>query len=203
MGYKNSAKEVAVPFGCTLAHYGIDPENSARNVIVGCMCDPRLEKKCSSYFPVIPWVNMYAPSTDGYADASRRCVTNSKNNRDIFYRSFNLVRKRGYMGIVDGTNFRDVHMLFGMAHYVTKYKTNAASSSVVGDGIGDESCHFWLEDVDGKVYDHIDPVLFQIGSSVGADVSRISPFQRFVGVSKKSLFENFGVWYSPVETIFN
>ena len=142
-------------------------------------------------------MNFVSPSDDGYSDDPVKCVQNTKKNMSFYSKQgVEVVLKRGYTGIVDSGS-DDIHMTFGMIPYTKKYavNTNVSNTKYVG-APGTVPYHYWLEDKQGNIYDHADPMSLRIAGSVGADISRVFPFQRFVGLSKEELFEEFGVWYS-------
>ena len=179
------------PKGCKHSRYGKDPKNPGRNLLLGCECVFDISPTCSTYYPVYPVINE-TPSTDGYSDTPRECVQNSLRNVR-FYKGLKLF---GYMGFRDGDT-DSIHVIWGVDIFPRNYSTNC-QGELFGFA-GNVQYHHWLEDEDGLVYDHVDPMAFKIGSSVGADVSKVTPFQRFVGVSKETLLDSFGVWYCTEE----
>jgi len=183
---------VLPPLGCNRARYGKDPSNKTRHIVTGCYCKGD-NPSCSSVYPVYPVVNMTSPSTDGYSDDTRRCLINMIKNQ-IFYSEDNtpeLYIKKGYYGFRNGET-EDVNLVFGLLPFNRKFSSGPVQYHGTSGKI---QYHYWLEDSNGLVYDHIDPFAFQVGVSVGSDMSKIEPFMRFKGLSKDELFESFGVWY--------
>lgn len=59
---------------------------------------------------------------------------------------------------------------------------------------GSESFLTWLEDSNGRIYDHVSSHLIDLGDVCGADTSRVTAEQRFVGVSRDEMLAKFGLW---------
>lgn len=60
---------------------------------------------------------------------------------------------------------------------------------------GSESFRTWLEDCNGLIYDHVSSHAIELGDICGAETSRITNDQRFVGVSRDEMLAKFGLWF--------
>lgn len=174
----------ATPKGCIQSLY-VRSEALRGCLVYGCSC-PLTSTTCccDKLTPTVKYALAPCTNADGYTEISGRCPHNVLENAKMYRRTQGLeLRARvGVYGFAD-TNGRDVHVVYG------------------GEPLGgrpfrdmNDSFHTWLEDADGLIYDHVDPQAIELGDICGADTSRVSKSQRFVGVSRQEMFSTFGVW---------
>ncbi|CAM9180140.1 unnamed protein product [Ectocarpus sp. 12 AP-2014] len=172
----------ARPKGCTDPMY-VHSKPLGGYLIYGCHCPLTSTTCCCDKLPP----NDKSPLTPfaGYTNISGRCPHNVLENAKFYRRTLGLElrAKVGVCGFAD-TNGRDVHIVYGCRILEGKPWAN-----------GRESFHTWLEDSNGLIYDHVSSHSIELGYMCGADTSRVTNNQRFVGVSREEIHSNFGFWY--------
>lgn len=155
-------------------------------LVYGCCCPlTSTTCYCDELTPTVKQPLRPCTNPDGYTHISGRCPHNVLENAKFYRRTLGLElwAKVGVYGLADKDG-RDVHIVYGFQISEGKPWSNVT-----------ESFHTWLEDSDGLIYDHVDPSAIRLGNICGADTSRVTKHQRYVGVSNKGIFRKFGVWY--------
>ena len=181
--------------GCKLPLYGYDPCDKTKRIIIGCNC----EKGCVYRHTRTRMMSKHK-TDDGYRSNMLQFSNNCISNKDYYFDK-NLCIKGGYIGVKDCNNDNKIHMIFGTIAFAHRYPVYQPEWSIMTPPMGDNPLYFWLEDEDGNIFDHVDPIGYRIAKKSGADVSKIDCYQRFKGVSKKDLFDKFGLWYLEEKSI--
>ena len=172
----------ARPKGCTDPMY-VHSKPLGGYLIYGCHCPLTSSTCCCDSLPP----NSKSPLTPfaGYTTIPGRCPHNVMENAKFYRRMLGLElrAKVGVCGFAD-TNGRDVHIVYG--GFILEGRPWRD---------GSESFHTWLEDSSGLIYDHVSSHAIELGDICGADTSRVTENQRFLGVSQGEMLSRFGLWY--------
>ena len=188
---------VGIPRGCGFSKYIDDPSRLGRKIVVGCGCTD--DSTCSSMRVMKSSSGVDSIQEDGYKldakMARQNCLENIK-----FYKSkgIHLEIATGVYGLVD-SNSLDIHSIYGTMTLAKKHGdsrlSEQASRALRQNAPGVVDGHYWLQDVYGNIYDHVDPSVYEQCDAIGCDVTRIQPCQRFEKVSVRDMFSKYGVWY--------
>lgn len=177
----------ARPKGCAEPMY-VHSKPLGGYLIYGCHCPLTSTTCCCDKIPP----NSKSPLTPsaGYTTIAGRCPHNVTENSKFYRRTLGLElrAKVGVCGFAD-TNGRDVHIVYGYRILEGKPWRD-----------GSESFHTWLEDSNGLIYDHVCSHAIELGDICGADTSRVTENQRFLGVSQGEMLSRFGLWYESHPT---
>jgi len=192
---------VGIPRGCGFSKYIDDPSRLGRKIVVGCGCTD--DSTCSSMRVMKSSSGVDSIQEDGYKldakMARQNCLENIK-----FYKSkgIHLEIATGVYGLVD-SNSLDIHSIYGTMTLAKKHGdsrlSEQASRALRQNAPGVVDGHYWLQDVHGNIYDHVDPSVYEQCDAIGCDVTRIQPCQRFEKVSARDMFSKYGIWYFESE----
>lgn len=172
---------------CKIPIFGYDPRNKSMIIVIGCNCKNNCTYKRSKFQP-----DYAHRKPDGYRSNILQFRKNCISNKEYYFDK-NLTIKCGYLGFKDRIDANKIHMIFGTISFAHRYPIS--EYSLMNPPIGDSPLYSWLEDENGNIFDHVDPIGYKIAKSNGADVSMVNCYQRFKGISKKDLLEKFGIWY--------